>query len=431
MLLQCFNHQAEFLADISSRNLALIGGYGCGKTKALALKLIILAQLNPNCIGIALSPTYKMATQNLIPTMEDEMRCLNIKYVFNKTELKFTIKVPGGETVIYVLAAEHYKRAAGLNAAFFGFDEADLLSADVFSAAWKMMSSRLRKGKVFQGVAVSTPEGFRGCWRHWVKDLEDDAKLDWRNGGPRRMIKASTYDNFTLPPEYIADLESQYPEALIKAYLHGEFVNLKGTPVYYRYLAAYDSQAEDGTVVEGNWTNKTIDSFPHSAIHVGLDFGKNNNPCEINVFSGETRYVVDELYGLRNTDECIEALKEKYEGREIHFYPDALNLEAVHNYEKNFGAARVHSDSGNPPIGFRVACLHWSIQNPITKVRHLKVNPEKCKRLDLGLQQQVFDDKMKPDKSAGIEHAVDAEGYLHVQRFPVDESAFDRQALRY
>jgi phage terminase large subunit len=426
MQLSVFKHQAEFLADTTTRNLALIGGYGCGKTKALALKLIILAMLNPGCIGIALSPTYKMAIQNLVPTLEEELREHNIRFNFNKSEMRFTVKVPGGETTIHVLAAEHYKRAAGLNAAFFGFDEADLLSTEIFLAAWKMMSSRLRKGKVFQGFAVSTPEGYRGCWRHWVDDVQNQPTL----ASSRRMIRASTYDNFTLPPEYIADLEAQYPPNLIKAYLHGEFVNLKGTPVYYRYNPAYDAEDNSGRIVSGNWTRKTVDSFPNHPLHIGLDFGKDNNPCEIHVVQGDYRYCLDEIYGLKNTDECIAEIKRRYPDRQKYFYPDANGFEAIQNYERHFGSAAVFYNPANPRVSKRVAALHWSIQNPLTKVRHFLINPERCKHLDRGLTQQVLNEKNEPDKAAGIEHANDGAGYVHVWNWPVDESSLDRQSLR-
>lgn len=427
MNFDAFSHQAEFLADTATRNLALIGGYGCGKTLALAWKLIILSWLNPNCIGIALSPTYKMAIQNLVPTMEEELRTQNIKYTFNKSEMVFRIKVPGGETTIHILPAEHYKRAAGLNAAFFGFDEADLLEPHVFEAAWKMMSSRLRKGKVYQGVAVSTPEGFRGCWKHFVDEPKNNIKL----AKQRRIIHASTYDNFTLPPEYIKDLEDQYPPHLIKAYLHGEFVNLKGLPVYYRYNPAFDSTDENGNKISGNWTRKTIDHFSNDhPLHVGLDFGKSNNPCNIHVIQGEFRYAVDQLYGLRNTDECIAAIKQKYGNREMHFYPDANGGECVYNYEKHFGPQYVHYNPANPPISERVASLHWGIQNPLTKVRHYLVNPDTCKQLDKSLQNQVLDEHSKPDKSGGWDHSNDASGYFHITYWPLDKHLLDRQALR-
>jgi terminase large subunit-like protein len=415
-----YPHQLEFCADNASRYLALIGGYGCGKTKALAIKLIILAKLNPGCKGVALSPTYQMAIRNLIPTIEEELWLQNIPFHFNKSELTFEIQVSRGKwSLIHISPAEKYKRVAGLNLAFFGVDEADLLNKQMFIDAWRMLISRLRdpRAKVYQGVAVSTPEGFKGCWQYWVDDVQKKVK-GWQQ---RRMIKAKTEDNKSLPPEFIEDLRSQYPPELLAAYLNGEFVNLKGLPVYYRYNPSYG---------DGNWTAKTIENFPDHALHIGLDFNKGINPCEVHVISGSWRYLVDELYGFRDSDACISELRQRYPNREMHFYPDASGFEAFSNYERAFGSSRVHYHPKNPNVENRVASLHVGVFDPESKDRRYLVNPKKAPHADAAFQKQVYNDKGEPDKAAGLDHPVDACGYFHNYRFPVDSSAVRQQALK-
>jgi hypothetical protein len=420
MQLNLFSHQAEFVSDITTRNLLLCGGYGSGKTKALVVKLIVLAKLNPGCVGIALSPTYAMAIRTLVPTIEDELAVHNIKFKFNKSELVFYIDVGHGKiTTLYILAAETFKRAAGLNCAFFGIDEADLLSHETFVAAWRMLSSRLRRGKVYQGVAVTTPEGFRGCWTHWVDEVQKNPALM----KDRRLIQASTYDNPTLPPEFIQDLETQYAATpqLLRAYLRGEFVNLSGLPVYPRYKPAYDG---------GNWTHKTLDSFPDYPLHIGLDFNKSINPCEVHVIDKDYRYLVDEIYGLRDTDACIAEIKARYPNRIIDFYPDANGFEERNNYEKNFGTNRVHYNEANPRVFRRVASLHVGILNPVTGERKYFVNPEKAPQADKSLRLQVYNQKGEPDKDGGLDHPCDAAGYLSIRYWPADELGLERQAMR-
>jgi hypothetical protein len=416
-----FKHQSEFVNDITTRNLLLVGGFGSGKTKALAVKLIILCMLNAGCIGIALSPTYGMATKNLIPTIEEELYAQNIPFTFNKSELQFFIKCPNGKTTrLLIMAAESYKRCAGINAAFFGIDEADLLSLDIFTAAWRMLTSRLRKGIVYQAVAVSTPEGFKGCWTFFVDNPAKTPKIAhlWR------IIRAKTKDNFTLPPEYIESLEQQYagqPE-LLAAYMEGNFVNMTGLPVYTRYKPAYDG---------GNWTNRTLDHFDNThPLHIGLDFNKGINPCIVHVVSGGVRYAVDEIYGLRDTDSCIAEIKKRYAGRILNFYPDANGFEERNNYEKNFGSQRVHYDEANPRVFKRVASLHIGICNPLTNERKYFVNPEKCPNLDKSLQKQVYNKKQEPDKDGGFDHACDSAGYWHVRFWPADQMSLRNEGLR-
>jgi hypothetical protein len=429
MQFDLYPHQADFVSDFKTRYLALIGGYGSGKTMALAVKLICLCLLNPGCTGLALSPTYGMAIRNLIPAIDDELWKQNIPFKFNKSELTYIINPGQEQTVLHVLPAEKYKRAAGLNLAFFGVDEADQLSLDQFVNSWNMLISRLRapKAKFVQGVAVSTPEGFKGCYRYWVKEVADKVK----GYEQRRMIQARTRDNKSLPQEYIEDLEAQYPPELLAAYLNGEFVNLKGLPVYYRYkpcVTYVDELTKEQRY--GNWTSKTLDDFPDHPLHVGLDFNKGVNPCLIHVISNGYRYLVDEVWGLRDTDACILELKKRYANREMHFYPDAMGFEAYRNYEKHFGAGRVHYHPANPRVAKRVASLHIGICDPVSKQRRYFVNPEKCPRTDEAFQNQVYNANDEPDKDAGYDHGPDAAGYFHNWYYPADDKGMEQSALR-
>jgi hypothetical protein len=409
---ELFPHQAEFIADTTTRNLGLIAGYGSGKTKALAVKLITLAHLNAGYEGIALSPTYGMATKVLVPAIEAELDAHSIKYDFNKSEMVFRIHVRGKKTYLHVLAAETYKRAAGINAAFFGVDEADLLDTDTFLACWRMLSSRLRKGKVFQGVAVSTPEGFKGCYKFFVEEVAASPKL----GAERRIIKASTYDNFTLPPEYIQSLENQYPEHLIKAYLLGEFVNLAGKPVYWRFTK------------DINATTYTIADFPNHVIHIGQDFNKHINAGVVHIVKNNKAYAIHELYGAKDTQELSDDIKKMfpwhYTNNAIRFYPDSSGFEGIQNLKRNFpewapdGSPNFRYGAKNPPVERRVAAVNEKFR-PVGAAPESFVNPSTCPWLWKGLIQQTYDKNEQPDKSSGIDHSLDSHGYFVFRTWPL------------
>jgi hypothetical protein len=408
-----FKHQAEFVSDIKTRNLLLVGGYGCGKTKALAVKLITLSQLNAGYEGIALSPTYQMAMKVLIPAIEDELRSHDIPFKFNKspTELMFRIRANGKETKLHILAAETYKRAAGINAAFFGVDEADLLDTDTFLAAWQMLSSRLRKGRVYQGVAVSTPEGYKGCYQFWVEQPRQNAMIE-----DRRIITASTYDNFTLPAEYIAGLEAMYPPHLISAYLKGQFVNMAGKPVYWKF----DKDL--------NVTQKTISDFPNQVIHIGQDFNKKINACVIHVVKDNKSYAIDEIYGCNDTQALSDEIKRRYpwhfQNNAIRFYPDASGFEGIQNLKRNFpengldGKPNFRYSAANPKVDRRVAAVNEKFK-PVGGQPESFVNPHKCPELWKGLIQQTYDKNEEPDKKSGIDHSLDGHGYFINRIWPL------------
>lgn len=410
--LKLLEHQSQFIQDTTSRNLALVGGYGAGKTRALATKLITLSLLNPGYEGIALSPTYGMSNKVLIPEIEAQLNQYGIKYHLSKSQMTFDIFTePKVSTRLHVLAAETYKRAAGINAAFFGVDECDLIDADLAAAAWQMLSSRLRKGKVFQGCAVSTPEGFNFMWKFFVDDVLSNSALR----DSRRIIRASTYDNPFLPIEYIKELEAQYPEHLIKAYLHGEFVNLAGKPVYWKFNK------------DLNVTTHTIVQFPQHVIHIGQDFNKGINAGVVSVIKNNQAYAIDELYGANDTDALAREIKKRYpwhaQNNAIRFYPDASGFEGIQHLKRCFpeygpdGQPNFRYSAANPRIEKRVAAVNEKFQ-PVGKGPDAFVNPTRCPELYKGLIQQTYKNNA-PDKDSGIDHALDGFGYFIYKVWPL------------
>jgi hypothetical protein len=424
-------HQAEFVEDNTTRNLALVGGYGAGKTEALAYKLIVLSLLNAGHEGIALSPTYGMSSKVLIPKLEEllETHIGRGKWKLNKSDLVFHIDCGKGRiTKLHVLAAESYKRAAGINAAFFGVDEADLIAPDVARAAWRMLSSRLRKGNVFQGVAVSTPEGFKFLYEFFKKEVEEKPELEVE----RRLIKAKTADNPFLPTSYIDDLRSQFPPALLEAYLNGEFVNLVGSPVY----SSYDKELNDTPLV---WQELHKD-IP---FHLGVDFNNHAMSCTVAYVAAGKGYVIDELIGHKNTRALIEAIKAKYGSRDIYVYPDASGAAAKTSAASSdieqlaaagfqiFAPSKVSGEGigSNPRVKNRInavnALFATSHQPPI---RRLFVNQRTCKTLVKCLLQQTYKPDGTPVKDGVVDGPVDALGYFVHQIWPVDNRSTFSQA---
>jgi hypothetical protein len=52
-------------------------------------------------------------------------------------------------------------------------------------------------------------------------------------------------------------------------------------------------------------------------------------------------------------------------------------------------------------------------------IRRYRVNPEKCPNLVESLEKQAYNKNGEPDKSTGLDHILDAAGYMVVYRYPL------------
>jgi len=413
-------HQVSFLRS-DKRFVALVGGFGCGKSYGLAAKAFDSASKNPGFDGALISRSSRQLHDFLLP---------EVKSYLTKVlgpEDSGTWKMKDGDkivinwspkcTVIHLLVASNdaYKKWAGGNFAWVGIDEIDTM--DKPFEVWSYANDRVRvKAPHIQTFCASTPEGYRFLYQFFEKQPKENPNLD-----DRELVRGCTFDNLlNLDEGYVRNQIRTRNPLQLRAYIYGEFCNLEGSPVYYRYKPSYD---------DGNWTTKTIEDFPDSPLHIGMDFNKHKNPCVVHAIQDGKRYAVDELYGLKNSDECIGEIKKRYPGRMIDFYPDASGFEAIQNYEKHFGGDRVNYSAANPKVNKRVTSLHWGIQNPLTQQRTYLINPEKCPELDNGLQHQTYNEKNEPDKEAGVDHAIDGAGYFHYWHWPVDDKQISQSTL--
>jgi hypothetical protein len=421
-------HQAEFLQDNTTKELALIGGRGCGKTYSLCLKLIMLAALQAGHTGAALSPTGAMASKVLIPEMLDALQRCGIKYHYHRTQRRFDLQFGRKTTTIYILSAENVRDGLGLNLAFFGLDEADTMSTEVAFESWRKLSGALRAGdpRYRQKVAVSTPEGFGFCYQHWLKTITDE------NRDQRRIIKGKGTDNVYLTDDFFDDLRATYPAHYLAAYIDGEFCNMTSGPVYPDYDPVK------------NHTPLTLSTLPDSVrtLHLGMDFNvkePSRHPYGIaintSVVLNGRPYVIDELYGSSRTSDAILQIKKAYPGKNILVYPDATaqgdRTSAAESDRAQLRAAGFTDMSplGNPRIADRVNAVNSLILNG-ADARRLLVNKDTCPVLSEALAVQSYDPRSgQPEKDTGYDDPVDALGYFVNVNWPVKRSTFSRQSL--
>lgn len=412
------DHQEEFVNYFDKRYVALVAGYGSGKTYAFCAKGILLASLNAGHRGAMLEPTNAMAADVLIPDLTQMLEDLGIPYSYKQSPYpSFKLYFEDGVSEILIRSAENYKRLAGLNLAWWGVDECDTINHQLAKKMWRMLVSRLRDGDapVRQGFTTSTPEGFSFLHEYFVVDQEDAAR---NNKEPldRHIIHASTYDNPHLDDDFIPDLLEQYPKNLIVGYLLGQFTNLLTGNVY------------DSFTREQNGTTLTIDDFDDgewlSDVHIGVDFNVNKTCGICHIIDDEGNpWAINEITGQKNTESLIDAIKKEYPRRKIYVYPDASGRSEHTNasatdiklLSKHF---QVKAPKKNPPVRDRVNCMNAMFKNGEGEVRYM-VNTRLCPKYTTALETQGYTDQGKPDKAHDQDHPPDAAGYLIHTKFPI------------
>jgi predicted phage terminase large subunit-like protein len=199
---------------------AFVGGYGSGKTHALAMRAMRLLVEHRTDIAYYM-PTYDLVRMVGFKRMREMLQ--NAGFTVKANSSTFTLEVANYGSILF-RTMEDPDRLVGYEVGHSLCDELDTLPAAKAELIWQRVLARNRmklKGGAINTAAVgTTPEGFRFVYEQWGRDV-DRAE---RNGYV--LYRGRTLDNKHIPAEYVNNLRSQYPAQLLEAYLNGEFVNL-------------------------------------------------------------------------------------------------------------------------------------------------------------------------------------------------------------
>tara|TARA_Y100000004_G_scaffold59041_1_gene65658 strand:+ start:5481 stop:6818 length:1338 start_codon:yes stop_codon:yes gene_type:complete len=388
-------HQQKFCEDVEHRKLALVCGFGAGKTYALVSKSIILASMNVGCISAIFEPTAPMLRDILMRTMNELLELWEIPFTFRASPLpEYQLQFKEGVHTILLRTILTYQRLRGQNLCAVGFDEADTVNKRDAEQAMNMALARLRSGDVQQFYATTTPEGHSWAFDTFEKNAKEDT----------RLIKAKTSDNPYLPEGFIDSLLENYPPQLIQAYLNGNFCNLTTGQVY-------DKFDRNKHVLE---TDPVINE--HEPIRVGIDFNIGNMNAVIGIAAGNKFIVIDEISKSHDTDSLAKEIKARYPFNKIYVYPDASGGNRSTNASRtdiqileSYGFLN-QSALSNPAIRDRVNSVQGMFLNG--KGESKMMISKKAIRLIECLELQSYNEKGEPDKDAGYDHMNDALGYI-------------------
>ena len=413
--------QRDFVSDTRTWLIALIGGYGSGKTWALAAKAVYFLLTSPGLDGMVVMGTDAEFEEFWDPAFFKVMEKHHIKVLkYQRRPARiFLVEAFGHVSRIYCFSGDKKDRIRGVNVAWAVIDEIDRYPYP--ENAWKNAMARVRVGDMPQVAAGSTPEGYGFLFKTFA-DKEALKKKD------RRYLSMSTYENeANLSPGFIEKLKKSYAPSEFNAYVHGRFVNLTSASVY----DVFDRKkhVRDFSFHSPPNRTKTL---------VGMDFNVSNCNAVLAYKSNQALWVFAEVTEARDTTALCEqvlnilketAMTEGWGGigklPRITAYPDAtagsrttnaaatdLDLLQSHGF-------LIDSGNANPPVRDRVQAVRSSFLNARGDTR-LWVH-RRCGKLIECLERQAYASNGAPDKSGGWDHLNDALGYLVYWIQPVSE----------
>lgn len=399
--------QARFFQN-NAKYPAFVGGMGTGKSETMCNCAIRDALHSSSALIALYAPTYDLTRLITAPRMQEKLTEMGVSYKYNKQEnIIYTSSSQCGDFVLRTL--ENPARIIGYESYRAHIDELDTLKRDQAEAAWNKIIARNRQKpagieNAFNRVsAYTTPEGFRFVYDRWGRNPKPGYE----------MVQAATYSNPFLPDDYVDSLRSSYPAGLIDAYIEGKFTNLVSGSVY----PDFDRKLNH------------VDEFikEREALHIGMDFNRLHMAAVVYVMRNGNPVAVEEITDGRDTPYMAKLFNDRYvsKGHPVQVYPDASgqNSSSKNASESDLTILRqagltVRVNSTNPAVQDRVNSVNSLIMNGEGE-RRLKINTHTCPKFTEGLEQQAYDKNGQPDKSSGVDHVLDAGGYVCAHLFQI------------
>ncbi len=392
--------QLRFVSS-QSKNPAIIGGLGSGKSRAGTMRILALMLAHPSSNGAYYMPTYDLLNLRALPGIVEDLEMMGIDYTFHSQ--KMTVKIHGYGDLI-LRSYDNPKRIVAYEVAFSIVDELDTLPIEKAEEVWRKITERNRqsvKGVVNSIGCVTTPDqGFNGIvYKKWVADVKEGYEL----------IKAPTHSNPYLPDDYIDQIRANYDPLLAEMYIEGEFVNLSSDKVYKFFDR--EKHHTDNVITEKDYN-----------LHVSIDFNIGGCCATVSTMWNNTLETKHEFV-VNDTADFINYLNNHYKGRRVSVYPDASGKsESTNASASDIAMIRqagfnVEVSTRNPFVKDRVNAVNAMFANT-----NWKINTNRCPNLTKALEQQGYDKNGKPEKfnqHPAIDDWTDSFGYKVARLFPI------------
>jgi len=385
---------------------AFVGGFGCGKSHILILNVIRDLFSFTGAKVAVYAPTFDLLRLNILPRLESFLEDAGIKYQTNKSE--YIIRT-GNDNQIILRSMNNPEKIVAYEVYSSHIDEADLLpTVEKSEIAWMKILGRTRQinpnsNKHFNQVsAYSTPEGYGFLYNRWGKNKDEKYKY----------VQAPTSSNPYIDQSYIDNLMSSYTPEQQKAYLNGEFVNLKTGSVYSYFDR--NRHHSDRVILEGD------------KLYISVDFNIGGSCGAVYVKDTDGYPIMVDEFCVHDTREMAEYINENYNNHTIVVFPDATGKKNTTNATSSDidilkgSGLRIRAKKTNPLIVNRVNSVQRLLYN-----NYFKINTNKCPESTDALEQQAYSRITgKPDKFSGagtIDDRNDAMGYFVSYTYPIRE----------
>lgn len=389
--------QKNFIAS-DVLHSGIVGGYQSGKSLAAVIKCVTKQLRDPGVPLAYYLPTYGLIDDMLVPKFSEVFDIMKTKFTYHKFDSK--IITPYGE--IWMRSMDNPDRIVSYSVGYSLVDEVDVVHPNKRIDAIKRISSRNSYKKSTKNCIdfVSTPEGFAFMWKFFVK----------QNNKNKALFELDTLDNAdNLGEGYIDGLKEMYTEQQLNAYLHGKFVNLVSSNVYYSFNR-YKNHSDE--------VLKELEP-----LYIGMDFNIGNMSAVTHI-KRNVPIAVDEILHVYDTAQMCNRIRELYPKNQIFIYPDAsgksrktsADATDIQIIERSGFFVRAHAS--NPPVSDRVKNMNRMFCDGNNQLNYL-VNTNKCPEYTEALEKMPNDKNGVPDKTSGFDHVTEAGGYFIYYDYPL------------
>lgn len=364
----------------------------------LALTWLIANASKTKGIHFYVAPSYIQAKQIAWRLLKE----LIGDHAKSKNESELFVELENG-SIIQLKGAENRDGLRGVSLASCVLDEFAFMAHEVWSEVLRPATSDQEAPVMF----ITSPAGW-----NWAKDA-----YDYAMSGKDENWKAWTFTTADGGNVKQTEIDSARRELSLKTFNQ-------------EYMASFETLANR---VYSNFDRKENVSLELSnasqsgTLYIGIDF----NVCPITACVGmkvsDQLHIIDEFkIDNSNTTELAKEICSRYPNHKINAYPDPAGRARKTSAAGGATDFTILSDAGfrciapskHPAVADRVNEVQAMLQNA-NGDRRLFIHP-RCEHLIRCLDGLTYKkDTSQPDKSLGLDHMVDALGYLVHSEFPI------------
>jgi len=396
----CHQYEFAFTPPDAVKHPAIVGGFGCGKTRSIPLRWVRLIdwrarEQKRKARLMIVEPTYQMVRDVLVPEMVEFFNDHGIKHRYHKSNHDFVIRLNGIDFVAMCRSADKPSSLTGKTISDAIIDEFDKITGvQNQKDVWNECIARTRKYEHGTVGVVTTPEGFRYTHELWQEKNSDNPNF--------KLIRAKTRDNTFLPADYIDNMVAQYDSLLAQQYLEGEFVNLNNSMAYYMFRRDKHSAPQ------------TLN--PALPVYIGMDFNVNPMTAVVLQIEGNLYRALREYWlPNSNTRAMAQLIAADWSQYAVYICPDMTG--GARKTSADYTDIDILKQHGFQVLGSRniTERARLNIVNNLFDKDRLVIDP-KCKRLINDLEKVVTNEygRVAKEKDSQLTHISDALGYAMV-----------------